>query len=111
MSDIQRTWDAMTRGRRVLAVTGLVVPLALVAAIAGGALGAATPSAPAAPTEEPVAALPTDAPSPPPAAPPGVTPAPTPPVPDPLLGVDGRLTVLLLGSDNRPSHPGNRTDA
>lgn len=30
---------------------------------------------------------------------------------DPLLGTDGRLTVLLLGSDFRPSHPGNRTDA
>ncbi|HET7677776.1 MAG TPA: LCP family protein [Candidatus Limnocylindrales bacterium] len=27
-----------------------------------------------------------------------------------LLGRDGRLTVLLLGSDARPSHPGTRTD-
>ena len=32
-------------------------------------------------------------------------------VADPLLGTDGRLTVLLLGSDYRPAHPGNRTDA
>jgi LCP family protein required for cell wall assembly len=41
------------------------------------------------------------------------TPSPTPPPPgaDPLLGTDGRLTVLLLGSDYRPAHPGNRTDA
>jgi LCP family protein required for cell wall assembly len=40
-------------------------------------------------------------------------PSPTPPPsgPDPLLGTDGRLTVLLLGSDYRPAHPGNRTDA
>ena len=28
-----------------------------------------------------------------------------------MLGTDGRLTVLLLGSDYRPAHPGNRTDA
>ena len=28
-----------------------------------------------------------------------------------MLGNDGRLTVLLLGSDYRPAHPGNRTDA
>jgi len=27
-----------------------------------------------------------------------------------MLGTDGRLTVLLLGSDYRPAHPGNRTD-
>jgi LCP family protein required for cell wall assembly len=38
-----------------------------------------------------------------------MTPPPT--GPDPLLGTDGRLTVLLLGSDYRPAHPGNRTDA
>jgi LCP family protein required for cell wall assembly len=30
---------------------------------------------------------------------------------DALLGADGRLTVLLLGTDYRPAHPGNRTDA
>ena len=39
-------------------------------------------------------------------------PSPTPiPGADPLLGTDGRLTVLLLGTDYRPAHPGNRTDA
>jgi len=39
------------------------------------------------------------------------TPSPTVAGRDDLLGTDGRLTVLLLGSDNRPSHPGHRTDA
>jgi LCP family protein required for cell wall assembly len=29
---------------------------------------------------------------------------------DPLLGLDGRFTILLLGSDFRGSNPGNRTD-
>jgi LCP family protein required for cell wall assembly len=28
-----------------------------------------------------------------------------------ILGNDGRFTILLLGSDSRPSHPGLRTDA
>jgi LCP family protein required for cell wall assembly len=28
-----------------------------------------------------------------------------------ILGTDGRFTILLLGSDSRPSHPGLRTDA
>ncbi|HTC86323.1 MAG TPA: LCP family protein [Candidatus Acidoferrum sp.] len=27
-----------------------------------------------------------------------------------ILGTDGRFTILLLGSDSRPSHPGIRTD-
>jgi LCP family protein required for cell wall assembly len=39
------------------------------------------------------------------------SPTATPPGTDPLLGADGRFTVLLLGSDFRPAHPGNRTDA
>lgn len=117
MSDIQRTWDAMTASRRVLAVGGLALPVVLVATIAAAALGAASPVLPAA-SQPPVAALPTDVPTPTPAPTPsptalpsGATPAPTPPGPDPLLGTDGRLTVLLMGSDNRPSHPGHRTDA
>jgi LCP family protein required for cell wall assembly len=41
---------------------------------------------------------------------PTASPEPTPAGPDPVLGTDGRLTVLLLGSDYRPSHSGNRTD-
>jgi polyisoprenyl-teichoic acid--peptidoglycan teichoic acid transferase len=51
-------------------------------------------------------------PSPDPSA--ALTPSPAPsvaPGADPLLGTDGRFTVLLLGSDFRPAHPGNRTDA
>ncbi len=57
---------------------------------------------------------PTPAPTPTPTASPTVTPgpsaSPSPIGPDPLLGTDGRLTVLLLGSDYRPSNTGNRTD-
>jgi LCP family protein required for cell wall assembly len=43
----------------------------------------------------------------------GPSPAPSaqPAGPDELLGTDGRFTILLLGSDYRPAHPGNRTDA
>ncbi len=40
---------------------------------------------------------------------PGVSPSPA--AGANLLGTDGRFTVLLLGSDYRPAHPGNRTDA
>jgi LCP family protein required for cell wall assembly len=54
---------------------------------------------------------PTPSPSPDPTATPSPTPHPTPAGPDPLLGTDGRLTVLLLGSDFRAGHPGNRMDA
>ena len=68
-----------------------------------------------------MAALPTDAP-PSPSSSPSLLPSVGPSasasaqpsaanVADPLLGTDGRLTVLLLGSDYRPAHPGNRTDA
>jgi LCP family protein required for cell wall assembly len=49
--------------------------------------------------------------SPAPSTTPAPTPTPSPPGADPLLGTDGRLTVLLLGSDYRPAKPGNRTDA
>jgi LCP family protein required for cell wall assembly len=91
----------------------VVLIVAITAAVLGG-----TVAAPPTPSEEPIAALPTEAPTPTPAPtpqptspPPGITPAPTPPGPDPILGVDGRLTVLLMGSDSRPSHPGHRTDA
>ncbi len=118
MSDITRTWNAMPPNRRVLAVGGLALPLILVTTLVVGVLGAATLAPPPAPTEAPVAGLPTEAPTPTPAptpeptpVPPGATPAPTPLAPDPLLGVDGRLTILLMGSDSRPSHPGHRTDA
>ncbi len=66
-------------------------------------------------------ASPTPSPTPAPTATPSPSPIPTSPLPspsaspspdglDPLLGADGRLTILLLGSDYRPSHAGNRTD-
>ena len=72
------------------------------------------------PGAAPVAAAPTPSPtaSPSPTPSPSPTRAPSPspsaslaPIgPDPVLGSDGRLTVLLLGSDARTSHSGNRTD-
>ncbi len=118
MSDITRTWNSMPASRRALAVGGLALPLVLTATIVVAVLGVAAASPGAAPSDGPIAALPTDAPTPTPAptleptpTPSGATPAPTPPGSDPLLGADGRLTVLLMGSDNRPSHPGHRTDA
>jgi polyisoprenyl-teichoic acid--peptidoglycan teichoic acid transferase len=67
------------------------------------------------PTPEPTLA-PTPAPTPTPSLTATPSPSPSPsgsPAPiaaDALLGKDGRLTVLLLGSDYRPSHSGNRTD-
>jgi LCP family protein required for cell wall assembly len=40
-----------------------------------------------------------------------MTPSPSPSLAtDAVLGADGRFTVLLLGSDYRAAHPGNRTD-
>lgn len=105
-------------GSRVLAVAGLVIPLVLVSALTAGlVLGSPTP-----PPASPIAAGPTPepdvsiiplppTPSPDPSATPAPTPSPTPPGADPLLGTDGRLTVLLLGTDYRPAHPGNRMDA
>jgi LCP family protein required for cell wall assembly len=67
---------------------------------------ALTSPSPASSLPQPATSAP-ESPSPTPA--PG-TPAPTA-TPDPLLGLDGRFTILLLGSDYRPIHPGNRTDA
>ncbi len=107
----------MGAGSRVLAVAGLVIPIVLVSALTAGlVLGSATPSQQpeaAGPTPEVVtsfAPLP-PTPSPDPSATPSPVPSPTPAGADPLLGTDGRLTVLLLGTDYRPAHPGNRTDA
>jgi len=97
------------------------LPVVLVAGAAGAAVSAVTltprataPAAPIAPS--PPIAVATPLPLPPepsidPSASPEPTPTPEPPGADPLLGTDGRLTVLLLGSDYRPAHPGNRTDA
>lgn len=109
----------MTSRSRLLAAGGLLVPLVLIVVIGATALGVVgTPTPSALPSPSDVGALPTEAPSDPPSPTPSVgpsasflTPAPSGPVADPLLGTDGRLTLLLLGSDARASHPGNRTDA
>lgn len=107
----------MGSGGRVLAVAGLVIPIVLVSVLASGlVLGSPTPSLQpegAGSTPEAVAstaALP-PTPSPDPSATPSPSPTPATPGADPLLGTDGRLTVLLLGTDYRPAHPGDRTDA
>ena len=113
-----RSFSSPGRRRRVTTAT-LVMALAVVAAACGSTPSAApasvgpspvaavSPSSPAAmPAASPTAsASPTAAPSPLPSA------SPSTPAADPLLGTDGRFTVLLLGSDYRPSSPGNRTDA
>ena len=120
MVRIAAAWAAMSTAARAAAVGGLLLPVVLVTALVVGAVGFVPgPTASPGPTPEPIAALPSDAPPSPTASPSAsiapsasasIQPSPTP-VPDPLLGTDGRLTVLLLGSDYRPAHPGNRTDA
>jgi len=69
------------------------------------------------PTDDTAASSPspTTTATPRPSPSPSRTPEPLPslepsPEPDVLVGEDGRFTILLLGSDYRPSHPGNRTD-
>jgi LCP family protein required for cell wall assembly len=129
MSSIRGTWHNLSPGRRVAA---FLVPVILVAGIGaaafgilggGGVLGPTGTVDPEAEVEPTPMVIPSgetapplppeDTPSPAPSASaaPTPTPEPTPPGSDPLLGTDGRLTLLLLGSDFRPSHPGNRTDA
>lgn len=67
-------------------------------------IAVASPSPTGTPTPRPTPS-PTRSPSPSPS--PSASPSTGP---DPLLGTDGRFTVLLLGTDYRPAHPGNRTD-
>jgi LCP family protein required for cell wall assembly len=120
MSSVRETWRAMSVASRVGAVALAIV---IVGGVVGGGalalngLGSATP-APDLGELEPTAVPPGTSlpplpptPSPDPFASPSPSPSPTAPGTDPILGVDGRLTVLLLGSDYRPAHPGNRTDA
>ena len=129
MSSVRDTWKNVAPGRRVVAI---LVPVILVVGIGaasfgilggGGAAGPASTVDPEAdvdveetplviPSGETAPPLPPED-TPPPGASPSATPTPepTPPGADPLLGTDGRLTILLLGSDFRPAHPGNRTDA
>jgi LCP family protein required for cell wall assembly len=117
----------MRPATRALAVGGIVVAVAAVVGlgvvVAGGLPG--NPPVALAPDETPdeleptplvlasgetAPPLPPD-PTPAPSLEPEPSPTATPPGTDPLLGTDGRFTVLLLGSDFRPAHPGNRTDA
>ena len=102
---------------RRAALISTAVAVGLVVLIVVGLLIANRPS------EAPVAAAPTASPSPSPTASPSPSPSPphtpepspsatpfAPISPDPVLGSDGRLTVLLLGSDARRGLSGNRTD-
>jgi LCP family protein required for cell wall assembly len=120
MPSARETWRAMGNGHRIGAVA---IALAVtVGVVGGGALGlslvvpAPVPS-PVTGALEPTPIPPGTSlpplpptPSPNPLATPSPTPQPSPGT-DALLGTDGRFTVLLLGSDFRPAHPGNRTDA
>jgi len=110
----------MSAKSRILAAGGLVVVMG--AMTLGAALAASsTAPSPAVANEEdagPTAIPPGNSlpplpptPSADPSALPTPIPTPVPPGTDPLLGKDGRFTILLLGSDYRPAHPGNRTDA
>jgi LCP family protein required for cell wall assembly len=123
MSNLRNTWRAMRPASRALALGGLlvvgvaVVALGAVAAgLPGGGQVATAPDETPDEFETPMAlasgeTAPPLAPEPSPVGSLEPVPSPTPAGPDPLLGSDGRLTVLLLGSDFRPAHPGNRTDA
>jgi LCP family protein required for cell wall assembly len=120
MPAVGKTWRAMSAKSRILAAGGLVVVLG--ATTLGAAFAVSSTVAPpvvaneedAGPTAVPpgtsLPPLP-PTPSPDPSAAPTPTSTPVPPGADPLLGKDGRFTILLLGSDYRPAHPGNRTDA
>src|SRR5688572_29085410 len=115
MEAILAVWRQLGIAQRVAAIA---LPIGLTAVVACAAaltltpsqvatVAVASPSPTRTPTSPPLPPEPTLAPS----ASPIPSPTPGPPTADPLLGTDGRLTVLLLGSDYRPAHPGNRTDA
>jgi LCP family protein required for cell wall assembly len=117
MDPISHVWGRLGRAQRIVAV---LIPLAILVAVGcASAFVLTTGPGPIAviatpgptPSPEPTPSPSAPEPSPSVEASPSPTPIPTPPGVDPLLGTDGRLTVLLLGSDYRPAHPGNRTDA
>ena len=117
MASTRETWRSLSRVSKLIALGGLVLVVALAGSAIALAVMSQNPDTAAAPTGDsgdtvplPPAPSPTTA-SPTSAASAAPTPSPTPVGADPLLGTDGRLTVLLLGSDYRPAHPGNRTDA
>jgi LCP family protein required for cell wall assembly len=101
-----------------LAILGALIVVALVAGAIIVALAARSESPgpvalAASPSPQPSIATPSASPSPSPSPTPTATPAPTPsPTPpiEALTGTDGRLTMLVMGSDYRRGHPGNRTD-
>jgi polyisoprenyl-teichoic acid--peptidoglycan teichoic acid transferase len=117
MNRIRLVWSGLSPIQRFVSVA---LPLILSAALGAG-LGLAMGPAPAgpiavagsSPTSTAIASVPALPPeeSLEPGASLAPSPTPAPPGADALLGTDGRLTVLLLGSDYRPAHPGNRTDA
>jgi LCP family protein required for cell wall assembly len=115
MDRVRLVWGKLGRVQRLTAIgLPLIVFIAVACAAAvtlqpGGELAAIVETSSPSPvvTEPPLPPEPTLAPD----ASPIPTPTPPPPSVDELLGTDGRLTVLLLGSDYRPAHPGNRTDA
>ena len=102
-------WAALGTRARVLAIGLPIGALAIVGVLAIGALTARPPVVAVASPSPAPATPPASSPAASPSAPPSA--APTIGLPDPLLGYDGRLTLLLLGSDYRPAHPGNRTDS
>jgi LCP family protein required for cell wall assembly len=115
MDAILTVWRQLRTTQRIVAIAMPIGLLVLVGCAAALTLRPApvVEVAIASPSPSPTA---TPRPHPPdptlaPEASPIPTPTPGPPTADPLLGTDGRLTVLLLGSDYRPAHPGNRTDA
>jgi polyisoprenyl-teichoic acid--peptidoglycan teichoic acid transferase len=116
MSGIGTSWNELASRNRTVAVAGTVLAALVIAAIVGVTLIGRTASSTPLAAVAPPSSTPTVAPSPTATSIPTATPStaasasPTPTA-DPLLGTDGRLTVLLLGSDYRPAHPGNRTDA
>ena len=117
MSDVRDSWRAMRGRSRFLAILGLAVPLVVIVALVATLVLNAPPAVPpqvglgdASPSPGATRLALPPTPSPDPSASPSPSPSPTPPGNDPLLGSDGRLTLLLLGTDYRPAHPGNRTD-
>jgi len=120
MSSVRETWAALSQRARLVAVGLPAVLLVSVVAVAALAMGRSTPPLDETGEPEPTPMVLAPGVTPPPLPPdpsidPNASPLPTPTPPpaaaDPILGTDGRLTVLLLGSDFRPAHPGNRTDA
>jgi LytR_cpsA_psr family len=118
MEGIRDTWRRMPGRSRLMAIAFPAIVAAAAAAASLAALGSPSRTPSSSPQTDAVMAQasPTDPPLPPepsvdPSASAEPTPSPAPPGADPLLGTDGRFTVLLLGSDYRPAHPGNRTDA